>query len=100
MILKKEEKELISLEIAELEKLSSAEIVAVITQKSSNYKYAALMLSIFCVFLMSFILYFIKEISTLELLQYQLLVFLGINLLLKKFNDLVINFVPKSYKHQ
>ena len=60
MILKKEEKELISLEIAELEKLSSAEIVAVITQKSSNYKYAALMLSIFCVFLMSFILYFIR----------------------------------------
>ena len=100
MILKKEEKELISLEIAELEKLSSAEIVAVITQKSSNYKYAALMLSIFCVFLMSFILYFIKEISTLELLQYQLLVFLGINLFLKKFNHLVINFVPKSYKHQ
>ncbi len=100
MILKKEEKELISLEIAELEKLSSAEIVAVITQKSSTYKYAALMLSIFCVFLMSFILYFIKEISTLELLQYQLLVFLGINLFLKKFNHLVINFVPKSYKHQ
>ena len=84
MLLNNEEKELISLEIAELEKSSSAEIVAVITQKSSNYKYATLMFSIFCVFFISFILYFIKEVSTLELLQYQLLVFVGINLFLKK----------------
>ena len=100
MMLNSEEKKLIAKEIEELEQSSSAELIAVITQKSSNYKYASLMVSIFFVFLISFILFFLKEISTLELLQYQLLVFVGINLFLKKFNHLIIRLVPKSYKHQ
>ena len=82
MMLNSEEKKLIAKEIEELEQSSSAELIAVITQKSSNYKYASLMVSIFFVFLISFILFFLKEISTLELLQYQLLIFVVINLLL------------------
>lgn len=100
MILTNEEKELISKEIQELEESSSTELIAVITQKSSNYKHASLMISVFCVFLISFILFFIKEISTLQLLQYQLLFFVGINLFLEKFNNLVLKIIPQSYKHR
>jgi putative membrane protein len=100
MILNDQEKELISKEIGNLEKFSSAELVAVITQKSSDYKYAGLLISIFFVFAFSFIIYFFKELSILELLQYQLLIFVGINLLFEKFKKLVINILPQSYKYQ
>ena len=100
MYLNENQKEQISKEIENLEKLSSAELVAVIAKRSSNYKYVSLLISIFLVFSTSFILFFIKEISTLELLQYQLLIFVGINLLLKKFNNLILKIIPQSYKHQ
>ena len=47
MILNKTEKELISKEIETLEKASSVELVAVITQRSGDYKLASPMYSIF-----------------------------------------------------
>lgn len=100
MLLNENEKELISKEIEDLEKLSSAELVAVVAKKSSNYKYASLMISIFCVFLISFVLYFVKEVSTLELLEYQLLVFVGINLLFEKFDNLILKILPQNYKYR
>lgn len=100
MMLKDNEKEQISKEIENLERFSSAELVAVITQKSSSYKYASLMICIFLTFLFSFILYFVKEVSTLELLQYQLLIFIGINLFFIKFDNLTLKLLPLSYKHQ
>ena len=61
MILTNKEKELISKEIENLEKFTSAELIAVITQKSSNYKSVMLMFSIVSVFLISFLLFFIKD---------------------------------------
>ena len=93
MYLNENQKEQISKEIENLEKLSSAELVAVIAKRSSNYKYVSLIISIFLVFSTSFILFFIKEISTLELLQYQLLIF-------EKFDNLILKILPQSYKHQ
>ena len=100
MLLNDKDKELISKEIEDLEKLSSAELVAVVAKKSSNYKYASLMISVFCVFLISFVLYFVREVSTLELLEYQLLVFVGINLLFEKFDNLILKILPQSYKYR
>ena len=51
MMLNSEEKKLIAKEIEELEQSSSAELIAVITQKSSNYKYASFNgFNIFCFF--------------------------------------------------
>ncbi len=100
MILNDKEKKLISEEIENLEKFSSAELVAVITQKSSDYKYAALLISIFFVFAFSFVIYFLKELSTLELLQYQLLIFVGINLLFENYKKLILTILPQSYKYQ
>ena len=60
MYLNENQKEQISKEIENLEKLSSAELVAVIAKRSSNYKYVSLIISIFLVFSTSFILFFIK----------------------------------------
>lgn len=100
MILSENDKNLISKEIENLEKSSSAELVAVVTKRSKNYKYESLMISVFFVFLISFLLYFIKELSTLELLQYQLLIFIGINLFLEKFDSFILKILPQSYKHK
>lgn len=99
IFLDKKEKELISKEIENLEKLSSAELVAVIAKKSSDYKYATLMISIVIVFLISFVLSITKEISTFSLVQYQLLALIGINILFEKFHSFALKFVPKKYKH-
>ena len=49
MKLNEKDKELISQEIENLEKLSSAELVAVITKRSGDYKYATSLVSIFIV---------------------------------------------------
>ena len=100
IILNEKEKEQITEEIEELEKFSSAELVAVIAKKSSDYKYPSLMISIFCVFFISFILFFFKELSVLELLEYQLLIFSGFFLLFENFKNLILKILPKSYKHQ
>jgi putative membrane protein len=100
MILNENEKKLIAQEIENLEKSSSAELVAVVTKRSKSYKYASVMISIFFVFCFSFILYFIRETSTLELLQYQLLIFIGINLFFEKFDGFVLKILPESYKHR
>ena len=100
MYLNENQKEQISKEIENLEKLSSAELVAVIAKRSSNYKYVSLIICIFLVFSTSFILFFIKEISTLELLQYQLLIFMGTTLIFEKFDNLILKILPQSYKHQ
>ena len=61
MYLNENQKEQISKEIENLEKLSSAELVAVIAKRSSNYKYVSLIISIFLVFSTSFILLIVTK---------------------------------------
>lgn len=99
MKLNEKDKELISQEIENLEKLSSAELVAVITKRSGDYKYATSLVSIFVVFLISFYLIFNNK-SAIELLQIQLLAFVGISLFFDRFNNLIVKILPKSYKHR
>lgn len=98
MTLTDSEKELISKKIENLEKSSSAELVAVVTKRSSDYKYATSIITIFLVFLISFILIFSTQISNLILIEIQLLSFIGINLFLDKFDKFLISVLPKSYK--
>ena len=98
MTLSSEEKDLISKKIENLEKSSSAELVAVITKKSSNYKFVRVMISIFLVFLISFSLIFTIELSTLQLIEIQLLSFIGINLFFEHFHGFLLSILPKSYK--
>lgn len=99
MILTNKEKELISKEIENLEKLTSAELITVITQKSSNYKSVMLMFSIVSVFLISFLLFFIKDdLYVLELIQYQIVIFIGMNLFFQTFHNLFMKLLPRFYK--
>lgn len=100
MKLNDKEKELISKEIENLEKLSSAELVAVVTKRSGNYKFASSLISIFCTFLISYIFVLLSDISTFELIQYQILIFLAFLLFLEKYETLVLKILPKNYKHQ
>jgi len=99
MKLNKKEKELISKEIKNLEKSSSAELVAVITQRSSDYKYATSIINIFILFLISFFLIFFSEKNAFELLQIQLLLFVAVTLFFEKFNKITTKLLPKNYKY-
>lgn len=98
MYLNEKEKDLISQEIEKIEKFSSAELVAVVTKRSSDYRYITSIITICLVFIISFFFIFLSSYSTIQLVQIQLLSFIGINLFLEKFNNLVLLILPKSYK--
>lgn len=88
MILSEKDKELISKEIENLEKLSSTELVAVVTKRSGNYKLASSMFAVFSLFFISFLLLLITYKSAFELIQIQLLVFIGIYIFSERFKSL------------
>ena len=100
MILKDNEKKLISKEIENLEKSSSAELVAVMIKSSSNYKLASAMSAVFLLFCTSCIFVFFEDISTSELIQIQVLEFFTFYLFFEKFKNLFLKIIPKSYKYQ
>lgn len=97
-MLKKEHKKLISKKIEQLESKSSAELVAVITKRSENYKYQTLIFSLIFTSIFSFWLIYFTDISELFLFQIQLICLIGINILFEKFDNLILLFLPKNYK--
>lgn len=100
MILTDNEKKIISQGIETLEKSSSAELVAVITQRSGDYKLASSMYSIFLVFCSSLFFVLFTDKSTFELIQIQLLIFIGFYLFFEYFRKIFFSILPKSYKYQ
>lgn len=98
MYLDEKEKELISKKIENLEKLSSAELVAVITKRSGDYRYINSLITISVVFVISFALVFLLNFSSLQLLQIQLFTFISIYLFFEKFDTFILNTFPTSYK--
>ena len=100
MYLGEKEKELISKKIENLEKSSSAELVAVITKKSGDYRYINTLINIFVIFVISFFLIFFFDFSPIQLLEIQLLSFIGFYLFFEKFDNLILNILPKSYKRE
>lgn len=95
-----EDKELISNELENLEKFSSAELVLIVVERSGGYKLASAMFSIFILFFISLFLVFFSEKTTFELLQLQLIIFISSYLILENFKESFLKFIPKSYKHQ
>ncbi len=84
MYLNKEQKEIISKEIEEFEKRSSAELVAVITQISSSYRFEILVFSLLLSAVVSIIsLYF--SIDAVKLFEIEVLSFLFFYLLINRF---------------
>ena len=101
MNLKKNEKELISKEIENLEKLSSSELVAVVAKRSGNYKLSASMFSVILLFCTSFLYYFfVEETSIIQLLEIQFVTFIGFYLLFGRFRNFLLFVLPKKYKHK
>jgi len=100
MYLGEKEKELISKKIENLEKSSSAELVAVITKRSGDYRYINTLINIFVIFVISFFLIFFFDFSPIQLLEIQLLSFIGFYLFFEKFDNLILNILPKSYKRE
>ncbi|QDF30352.1 TPM domain-containing protein [Halarcobacter anaerophilus] len=99
MYLNKEQKEIISKEIEEFEKRSSAELVAVITQISSSYRFEILVLSLLLSAVVSIIsLYF--SIDAVKLFEIEVLSFLFFYLLINRFKKIVLLFLPKAYKYE
>lgn len=98
MYLNEKEKELISKKIEYLEKSSSAELVAVITKRSGDYRYINSLITIAIIFIISFFLISFSDFSALQLLQVQVLTFIGIYLLFEKFDTFILNTFPTNYK--
>lgn len=97
-MLKQEQKDLISKKIQECESKSSAELVAVISKRSSEYKYASLLIALLITAFISLILVIFFQVSNSFLLQMQILSILGYFILFEKFDGLVLYFLPKFYK--
>lgn len=94
------EKQNISKEIEKLEEKSSAELIAVITNKSSSYKYETMLLSIIICASVSLLLISSSEINAIKLFQYQTMVFFLSYFLFFKFDSLILKVLPKSYKYK
>lgn len=99
-MLSQKEKELISKKIEECESKSSAELVAVISKRSSNYEYSSLLISLIFTFIVSLICIIFIDITNIFLLQIQILCIVGLKIVFDKFDRLTIYFLPKSYKKE
>lgn len=100
MYLNEKEKNEISKTIENLEKKSSAELVAVITKRSSDYRFISSIITICSIFAVSFISLFLFEVTAFQLIEIQLLTFLILYFLFEKFDNFVLSLLPKSYKKQ
>lgn len=100
MYLNENEKQQISKEIELLEEKSSSELVAVITKQCSSYKYETIIINFIIVCIASIFIISFTQNDTLRLFEFQLLIFTSIFFIFKKFNTLVFNFLPTSYKYQ
>jgi putative membrane protein len=94
------EKQQISKEIENLEEKSSAELIAVITNKSSSYKYETIIISsIICAFV-SLLLIISSEITGIKLFQWQTITFFLSYFIFFQFDSLILKVLPKSYKYE
>lgn len=99
MYLKENEKQEISKEIEKLEAKSSAELVAVITRQSSSYKFENIALSLIITTIISLIS-LLTDLSSVKLFQIQVLAFFTFYFLFNKFTNILLTFLPKSYKYE
>lgn len=97
MHINEKDKQAISSSIELLESKSSAELVAVVTKKSATYKYASSIISILIVSILSLVSLFF-DITSFELIQAQILLFLILHLIFDKFDNLVLLLLPSFYK--
>ena len=90
---------MISEKLKNLDNLNSINFETIFTKTSSDYKFEISIFTISCSFLISFLLIIFYYFSALELIQIQLIIFLGIYLFLTNFNNFFIKILPKNYKN-
>ncbi len=91
---------MISEKLKNLDNLNSINFETIFTKTSSDYKFEISMLAVCCSFFISFLLITFCYVSALELIQIQLITFLGIYLFFINFKNLFIKVLPKNYKNQ
>jgi len=91
------DKQAISNSIELLESKSSAELVAVVAKRSATYKYASSVISIIIVCIIS-LFSFLFDITTLFLIQVQILIFLVLHFVFNKYENIVLLLLPNFYK--
>ena len=91
---------MISQKLKNLDNLNSINFETFFTKTSSNYKFEISMFAITCSFLISFLLIIFCYVSALELIQIQLILFLGIYLFFTNFRNFLIKILPRNYKNQ
>lgn len=99
MYLSEKEKQKISKEIEDLEKQSSAELVAVITKQSSSYKYENILVSLIFVILFSIIALLVNDISATRLFQCQVIILFFSYFIFIEFDSLLLKVLPKAYRY-
>lgn len=100
MILDQSQKDTISNLIEQIETKSSAELVAVIAQKSGEYASLWALISAFIMFIGSFVGLLFVDVGDMHIfLWFQLLVFCGFYLLFYMYEDFFIKYLPKDYRY-
>lgn len=100
MYLNENEKNEISKEIENLEKQSSAELVAVITKQSSSYKFETILVSILFTLFISILILLIDTISPIKMFQWQIMSFIFAYFILYKFETILFRILSKKYKYE
>lgn len=100
MIFNQQEKQHIESLIKEVEHKSSAELVAVITKKSSHYQLLALFVSLLFMASISILLIVLTAISTQMLLMIQVITLCGSYFVLESKTALLLFLMPKALKYQ
>ncbi len=99
-MLRPEDKRKISENIKFIESKSGAELVAVITEKSGDYQFFWLCLNLCLVLFISSIIAFFTFISTIMLLNIQILLFMIFFYIFYRFGDSLISYLPNYYIHK
>lgn len=100
MILNDNHKIYILKELENIQISSDVQIFTASSKRSSQYQLASCIFAIVSLFLISFLLVFILHLDALKLLQIQLLIFFSFYIILEKFKNYFIKFLPRYYKYQ
>ncbi len=99
MYLNENEKQQISKEIENLEKQSSAELVAVMAKQVSSYKFETIAITLLITVIVS-LFTLIFENDSQRLFQMQTISFIFFYFVFFKFNKTLLLVLPKSYKYE
>lgn len=100
MTLSREQNENIAQVIGRCEQETNCELIAVLAQKSGDYRYISVMLSAFFMFFLSFFVLIFANLTPVTLLEVEFFIFVVFYLAFGYFEGLIFKFLPKKYLHE